>query len=129
LLPFECPRRDSAAAAGESDFAAAMGKAQSRKSHPRPAASRLSGRAAPVLYRTKPRRSLWHNQQKPADTSEQDFSGDAATGIVQFDLGGHDGAVAGDLSVSDIHFHAWVSLVAGIVLFWFLYVWQRGSLR
>ena len=26
-----------------------------------------------------------------------------------------------DLSVSDIHFQAWVFLVAGIVLLWFLY--------
>jgi uncharacterized membrane protein len=27
-----------------------------------------------------------------------------------------------DLSVSDIHFQAWMLLVGGIVLLWFLYV-------
>jgi hypothetical protein len=116
------PRRDSAAAAGESNLAAARGKAQSRESHPRPAAARLSGRTAPVLYRAKPRSSLWHNQQKPAGTSEQDFSGDAATGIVQFDLEATMGQwLIADLSVSNIHFQAWAFLVAGIDLLWFHY--------
>jgi hypothetical protein len=34
-----------------------------------------------------------------------------------------------DLSVSDIHFQAWVFLVAGIVLLCSFTFWQRGSLR
>ena len=125
------PRRDSAAAAGESNLAAARGKAQSRESHPRPAAARLSGRTAPVLYRAKPRSSLWQNQQKPAGTSEQDFSGDAATGIVQFDLGGHDGAVA-DRRPFSLRYSLPGLGVPGsgyrpaLVSFT---LWQRGSLR
>jgi len=28
-----------------------------------------------------------------------------------------------DLSVLDVHFQAWMMLVAGIVLHWFIYVW------
>ena len=28
-----------------------------------------------------------------------------------------------DLSVSDVHFQLWMPLVAGIMLFWFVYVW------
>jgi hypothetical protein len=28
-----------------------------------------------------------------------------------------------DLSVLDVHFQAWMLLVVGIVLLWFLYVW------
>jgi hypothetical protein len=28
-----------------------------------------------------------------------------------------------DLSVSDVHLPLWMLLVAGIILFWFVYVW------
>jgi hypothetical protein len=28
-----------------------------------------------------------------------------------------------DLSVSDVHFQLWMLLVAGIIFFWFVYVW------
>ena len=28
-----------------------------------------------------------------------------------------------DLSVSDVHYQFWMLLVAGVILFWFLYVW------
>ena len=60
-----------------------------------------------------------------ADTSEQDRSGEAIIGIVKFDLGR---ATMGqwliaDLSILDVHFQAWMLLVTGIILLWFLYVW------
>ena len=28
-----------------------------------------------------------------------------------------------DVSVSDVHLQLWMLLVAGVILFWFLYVW------
>jgi hypothetical protein len=34
-----------------------------------------------------------------------------------------------DLSVSDVHFQFWMLLVATVILLWFVYVWQRGSVR
>ena len=34
-----------------------------------------------------------------------------------------------DLSILDVHFQAWMLLVTGIILLWFLYVWATRQHR
>jgi hypothetical protein len=65
---------------------------------------------------------LWHSQQKPAARPSKTFLATpllALSSLIWEATMGQRLIV--DLSVSDIHFQAWVFLVAGIVLLWFLY--------
>jgi hypothetical protein len=73
---------------------------------------------------------LWHSQQKPAARPSKTFLATPLLALSSLIWEATMGQrLIADLSVSDIHFQAWVFLVAGIVLLWFLYALATRSLH